>query len=201
MPLIAGAIPPPPDQMPRRKRWTRSECAFLRDNGLLTDRYELIEGEVIDKMGQKPSHRSAVLRLRNWLIRVFGATSVQSQSPIDVTDADNEINEPEPDVAVTTLSDDAYQNRNPGPDDLLLAAEVSDTTLRYDLTVKAALYARAAIREYWVVDVSGRRLYIHRQPSDGAYADIQVYEESEAAATLARPESFVIVADLLPPIG
>ena len=39
----------------------------------------------------------------------------------------------------------------PGPADLLLVLEISDTTLEFDLTVKAGLYARAGIREYWAL--------------------------------------------------
>jgi hypothetical protein len=30
--------------------------------------------------------------------------------------------------------------------------------LKFDLTVKAALHARAAIAEYWVLDITGKRL-------------------------------------------
>ena len=36
--------------------------------------------------------------------------------------------------------------------------EVSDTTLNFDLSVKAPLYARAGILEYWVMDIQARRL-------------------------------------------
>jgi hypothetical protein len=42
----------------------------------------------------------------------------------------------------------------PRPGDLRLAVEISDTTLGFDLTTKAELYARAGIVEYWVVDVA-----------------------------------------------
>jgi hypothetical protein len=38
-------------------------------------------------------------------------------------------------------------------------------TLRFDLTVKAAIYARAGIAEYWVLDVNGRRMIVHRDPT------------------------------------
>ncbi len=53
---------------------------------------------------------------------------------------------------------------NPQPGDIRLLVEISDTSLKYDLSVKAALYARAGIFEYWVVDVNGRRLIAHRDP-------------------------------------
>ncbi len=40
--------------------------------------------------------------------------------------------------------------------------QISDTTLGFDLTTKAELYARAGIIEYWVVDVAARRLMVLR---------------------------------------
>lgn len=195
--------PPPraprPEPAPGRKRWTRGECDFLRDNNLLTGRYELIDGEIISKMGQNPPHRIAVILLRNWLIAVFGPLFVQSQASIDVRDADPEHNEPEPDAAVTVQPNIAYLEGHPGPNDLLLVAEVSDTTLRFDRTTKAALYARAGIREYWIVDLAGRQVFVHRQPTLKGYTEITAYAENETLAPLARPDDAVRVGDLLPP--
>jgi len=46
----------------------------------------------------------------------------------------------------------------------LLLIEVSDTTLRYDLNVKARLYATHGVREYWVVDLVAKRVWRHRKP-------------------------------------
>lgn len=41
-----------------------------------------------------------------------------------------------------------------------LLIEVLDSTLRYNLTTKVALYARTGIVEYWIVDVKARELII-----------------------------------------
>ncbi len=184
---------------PNRKRWTRQECDFLRESDLLIGHYELVDGEIIEKRGQKPPHRTAVILLRNWLIAVFGGLFVHSQAPINVADADNDESEPEPDAAVTTQPVTAYTERHPGPGDLLLVAEVSDTTLRFDRIAKAMLYAHAGIGEYWVVDVAGRRIIVHSQPTSEGYAEIAVYDSDERIATLSRPDITVRVADLLPP--
>ncbi len=69
-------------------------------------------------------------------------------------------------------------------------AEVSNTTLSFDLAVKAKLFARAEIPEYCVVDIEGRRLIVHWRPADG------VYGEPESIATLAAPEHATRVGDL-----
>ena len=73
--------------------------------------------------------------------------------------------------------------------------EVADTSLTFDLTVKAALYARAGIVEYWVLDVSGRRLVVHRDPRDGRYRSIVAFSEQESAAPLASPGSAFRIGD------
>ena len=53
---MPSLLTPPPSQpvapAPRRKRWTREECVALESTGLLDQQHlELVEGELIDKMG------------------------------------------------------------------------------------------------------------------------------------------------------
>jgi len=87
---------------------------------------------------------------------------------------------------------------NPQPAEVALALEVSDTSLAFDLTRKASLYARAGIQEYWVLDVTARRLIVHRQPTNGKYTSIVAYDENESVAPLAAPTSEFKVADAFP---
>jgi Uma2 family endonuclease len=184
---------------PNRKRWTRQECKFLVENGLLQGRFELVDGEILSKMGQKRPHAITVVLLIQWLTTVFERNHVQCQLPIDVAQYENEINEPEPDGAVLAQPATSYTDRNPGPSDLLLVVEVSDSTLRFDLRNKADLYARAGIAEYWVIDLVGRRIVTHRSPAAGGYEDVVAYATDESLAPLARPEASVRGSNLLPP--
>ena len=55
-------------------------------------------------------------------------------------------------------------------DELVLVVEVADTSLRYDVTGKRDLYARAGVPEYWVLNIKGRKLIVHRNPKQGKYA-------------------------------
>jgi Uma2 family endonuclease len=73
------------------------------------------------------------------------------------------------------------------PADLRLVVEVSDSTLGFDLTTKAELYARAGIAEYWVVDVAARRLIVHHEPREGLYRSVTAYNEEETVTPLASP--------------
>jgi len=76
--------------------------------------------------------------------------------------------------------------------------EIADTTLAFDLTVKAALYARAGILEYWVLDLTGRRLIVHRDPKGGGYASVTAYSEHESIAPLSAPGSIFEVRNVFP---
>jgi Uma2 family endonuclease len=198
MPQAVEPVRGAPEPAPNRVRWTRSQCEVIRDAGVLTGRYELIDGEIISKMGQKPPHAAVIGFLQRWLVRVFGVDFVRAQATIDIGDADPDHNEPEPDVVVMRLPMDDYYTRHPAPEDLLLVAEVSDTTLRFDRMKKAALYSLAGIQEYWVLDVNGRQIFVHRQPSPDGYLDITAYGAEESVATVARPEASIRVGDLLP---
>ena len=63
MPVPLTQKPAPYDDIPNRMRWTRRQCAALRDDGFLTGSYELIDGEILSKMGQKPAHAYIIRRL------------------------------------------------------------------------------------------------------------------------------------------
>src|SRR5579859_4079058 len=186
---FSEAIAPPAEQSPPRKRWTRAECELISMMGLRDrEHLELIDGELINKMGKNRPHVTVTKVLHEWLIAVFGFWRVDSEVPIDVSPEDNPANEPEPDLLVLRESDRRLKT-NPRPEDILMVIEVSDSTLDFDLTKKAPLYARAGIPEYWVLDVNGRRLIVHREPAGGRYGSVVVYHEQEGLAPLASPHS------------
>lgn len=183
----APQIPLPP--APPRKRWTREQCAPLEASGLFErEKLELIDGELISKMGKNRPHVNACTWMHLWLLETFGRQFVNAEAPIDVNPTDNVWNEPEPDLIVLKREFATFES-NPQPRDLRLVVEIGDSTLKFDLTVKAALYARAAITEYWVLDVAGQRLFVHRNPVSGAYASVAVYSENEIVAPLADPDA------------
>ncbi|HLK58690.1 MAG TPA: Uma2 family endonuclease [Chthonomonadaceae bacterium] len=198
--MMTQILEPTPSTPPGRVRWTREAVEALQQSGFLDSerRYEVIDGEIIE-MSDNPPHRFCVRMLFHFLMRVFGAERACYQSAIQTSKTDPVRNNPIPDASVTREPDAAYAARFPGPDDLLLVGEVSDSTLAYDLGEKALLYARADIPEYWVLDIQGRHLIVHRQPGQDGYADIRLYPEGEEAATLSRPETKTRVSDLLPP--
>jgi Uma2 family endonuclease len=189
--------PVPP--MPRRKRWTREECKALEASGLFAQQHlELVAGELIDRMGKNGPHYTAIALLAIWLRRAFGDLFVLQEVPIDVAPEDNHTSEPEPDVIVTVRELGNFVALNPCPEDLRLVAEVSDSSIGFDMTVKAALYARARIMEYWVLDVNERRLIVHRDPTAGKYTTVTVYREHESVSPITAPHAEFRAADAFP---
>ena len=85
---------------------------------------------------------------------------------------------PEPDLAVLAEFKTDYARRHPRGDELLLAVEVADTTVRYDATMKRDLYARAGVPEYWVLDIGGRRLIVHQRLAQGKFEQIESLPEN-----------------------
>jgi Uma2 family endonuclease len=190
MPTLLTPEIAPSAPEPRRKRWTREECAGLEAAGVLdTRRYELIEGDLIDRMGKNSPHVTAVIAITLWLHQVFGALFVRFEGPIDVSPEDNPTNEPQPDIVVLTREFFNFTSTPPRPADLRLVVEVSDSTLYFDLSTKADLYARAGIVEYWVLDINRRRLIVHRNPLAGKHESVMNYGENEPVAPLAAPHA------------
>ncbi len=182
-----------------RKKWSVRECRFLVDGGLLEPgKYELIEGEVVSKMGQSRLHINAVARILVALMAIFDALSIQSQAQIGIGELDA-FNDPEPDAAVLHGTLDNYRDREPNPaTEVLLVVEASLTTLAGDRSTKAQLYARHGIPEYWIVAIARRELIVHRQPTPNGYADVHTYRENEAVAPLSAPDRLVQVSALMP---
>ena len=199
MPYAIEPMPHTPEPAPNPVRWTRQQCRAMQECGILTGRYELIEGEIILKMGQGPRHAFIIVQLTAWLIVLFGAEYVRFQLPIRAAGKDRDTSEPEPDAAVLNRPASDFLDETPDAADVSLIIEVSDTTLRFDRNTKAALYARNSIAEYWVIDIAARQIYTHRRPAPEGYAEVVVYNAEEEIATLARPDAPIAVADLLPP--
>ncbi len=129
-------------------------------------------------------------------LEVFGKQFVNAEAPIESRRktippmSPTRHHRPEPRIRYLCI-------RQPQPKDLRLVVEISDSSLNYDLTVKSRLYARAAIVEYWVVDVAAKQIYCHRQPIDGAYTSVSVYNQHEALSPLSAPNSSFSPGQLL----
>jgi Uma2 family endonuclease len=125
------------------------------------DPIELLEGLLVKKMTISPAHRLATRRVRIALERTVPAGFyVDAPSPVTL-----QRSEPEPDVVLVRGADDDYINRHPGPGDVALLVEVSDSSLRRDQGFKKLIYAKASIPIYWIVNLIDRRIEVYSDPA------------------------------------
>jgi Uma2 family endonuclease len=167
---------------------TRDMAAELSRLGRLPQKFELVEGEIIDKMAQGLPHRVIIVILMEWLFASWGRPYIQDQASIDVAPGDNPTSEPQPDLTALKVPL-ASLKKNPQPKQIDLVIEVSDATLDYDLKVKAGLYARAGIPEFWVADVPNRLFHVFRTPRKGVYKSVAVYNETQTISPSAQPQA------------
>jgi Uma2 family endonuclease len=187
----------------RARRWTRAEYERLVDLGVLRpdEPLELLDGELLVREPQSSRHLTAVALAARALEAAFGpGWTVRQRGPI----ARDERSVPEPDVAVVPR--ELRDHRDQHPARPVLAVEVADAATReLDRGRKAGLYARAELPEYWVVDLAGRVVEVHREPvpdetgPPGArYRSVIRAGPGDRLSPCAAPHPCIPVADLLP---
>ena len=104
-----------------RLRWTRSDVHDLVRLGKLPEGgWELLEGEIILKVGKNQPHVYVTQEIAEWLEGIYGRKHVTTESPI----RSGVSNEPEPDIAVAKRPRREYLQEGDAPDaatDVLLA--------------------------------------------------------------------------------
>jgi Uma2 family endonuclease len=80
----------------------------------------------------------------------------------------------------------------------VLVVEVADTTVEFDRTRKQAIYARARIPEYWILNLVDHVLEVYRDPQESTCRTTLRLASGQSIAPLAVPTSQIPVSDLLP---
>jgi Uma2 family endonuclease len=78
-----------------------------------------------------------------------------------------------------------------------LVVEVADTSVAYDRRVKAPLYARSGIPEYWLIDLNETTVTVYRDPDPDGYRITQVVRRGGRLAPISFPDREVSVDALL----
>ena len=183
------------DTLVKRRRFTVDEYECMGRAGILheDERVELVDGEIVEMPPIGPGHGGRTNRLNDVLSgRLSGRAIVAVQNPIRLS----RYQEPQPDIALLRRRSDFYTDSHPGPEDVLLVIEVSDTTLAYDRDTKVPMYAAAGIPEVWIADVQHRRLLVYRRPENGVYLDVTVVEQG-AVSPLAFPDLVIRLEEIL----
>ena len=193
---------PPRGAPPQRRRFTRDEYYQMeRDGFFLNQRAERIEGEIIVMSPQEAGHYFGTDAVYDHIRQAFGdGFWVRSQAPLQL----GLHSDPEPDVSVVKGSRADYPNQHPTT--AVLVVEVSESTLKFDRTEKASLYAQAGIQDYWIVNLVDRQIEVYREPkannskpSGFGYAPPTIHKPGESISPLAKPTAKIEVAPLFPP--
>lgn len=174
---LPPAIPPWPV-----KRFTVAEYEELVNSGVFDedDNCELLEGWLVPKMTKNPLHDGTVDLLQGILNEtVPRGWHVRGQNALTTPDS-----VPEPDLAVVRGRRGDYRRRHPTANDTALVIEVSHTTVRADRE-KAAIYARAGIPEYWLVNLVDWQVERLTQPSPaGHYQQTDILTVNDAVPSV-----------------
>ena len=186
---------------PRPYRWTREQFLQMLDLGWFQDkRVELIDGQVIEMASQYDLHLASVTATADALRLAFGSGYwIRVQGSLDLSPHGI----PDPDLAVTPGS-----HRGAGKTiakSAVLVVEVSESTLPYDRSAKANLYAAGGIADYWIVNLVQLQLEVYRDPvADSTqlfgfrYNNRTILDPPDTVSPLAAPQARITVADLLP---
>jgi hypothetical protein len=125
-----------------------------------SDRVELLEGYVVDKMPHNPPHDGSIQIAQETLApRIPTGWCIRIQSAVTLSDS-----EPQPDLTVARGTSRTYLTRHPGPTDVGMLLEIADSSLARDRD-KARIYARAGIAIYWIVNLLDRQVEQYSLPS------------------------------------
>jgi Uma2 family endonuclease len=174
------------------------------ENGILpeTNRFELVEGRIVEKDVKNPAHSTASDRTRRAIERILpGGWYVRHEQPIRIP---NRRSEPEPDLSVVRGAIEDYETRHPDPEDVALVVEVTRSSVAKDRAL-ARVYGGGGIPVYWIVNVPKRRLEVYEGPGPqqergGRYPAPKLLSESASVSLFlgGREVGQIAVADLLP---
>jgi len=150
-----------------RRRWSVAEIEAMVKAGILLEdeRFELIEGEVVPMRPKGIRHEVIKAALnRYWTKRLSEEIALVPETTFHL-DEDSFV---EPDFVFYRTADGLAKL---SPETALLAVEVADSSLAYDLGRKARVYAKMGVREVWVVNANSLVTTLHRQPGPEGYAE------------------------------
>ena len=186
----------------RTRRWTRKEYDRMIELGILheDEPIELVDGQMVVREPKHAPHAVTTGLVSDALRAAFGrGWHVRVQEPIALDDE----SEPEPDVSVVRGAPRDYLGEHPARPALIV--EIAMSSLAFDRTRKGGLYARAAVTDYWIVNLMDRVLEVYRRPVRSAstrygwkYKSVRILKSGASVAPLAAPAARIPVADLLP---
>jgi Uma2 family endonuclease len=177
-----------------RRRWSVAEIEAMTRAGVLDEdeRFELIGGEIVPMNAKGIRHELIKNALMlHWAQRL----PKEFRFALETTFRMSEDTFVEPDFVFYRTVDGLAQLN---PRTALLAVEVADSSLAYDLGRKARIYANFGVPEVWVIEAVTLISHIHRRPGLNGYAEIRQVLGKETLVPAFTPQLSVVLAELDP---
>jgi Uma2 family endonuclease len=185
------------DDLPRRA-FTVHDIWRMVETGILgeKERFELVDGDLVMMSAKGYAHE---LVKSAFSIAIARALPDDMTMGVEITLQFTNNTLLEPDLAVfkrnAVLKSDAnFTYIEPG--NVLLAIEVAASSLSYDKGLKARLYARHRVQEFWVIDANERITWIYTGPSGDGWSSIRELAPTELLTTSALPDFSIRRADI-----
>jgi Uma2 family endonuclease len=179
-----------------KRPFTVDEYHLMAEAGIFSEdeRIELLEGDIAAMPPIGSYHASRVAKLGRLFETILGnSVIVWIQNPVHI----DAYSEPEPDVALLKPQPDFYAKAHPTPEDVLLVVEVADTSLDKDYDIKLPLYARAGIREVWIINLRTRCVEIYTEPGYDNYETIRRFHKEKMLVSEVFPEFKITTEEIL----
>lgn len=189
--LVNPATTTAAEGLPRR-RFTVAELEQMTAAGILNEdeRIELIGGEIVPMSPKGNRHEILKIALNlHWARHLPNDLLFATETTFRLS-PDTYL---EPDFVFYPK---ASGIRGLNAETARLVVEVADSSLGYDLGIKAGLYAGFGIRELWVIDAVKLQTRIHRDPLSGGYRSIADRAVSERLVPQDAPALAVTLATL-----
>jgi len=172
-----------------RRAFTVDDIARMIEAGVIREdeKFELIEGEIVMMASKGIAHERIKSAL---IIAVVRALPEHLTVGVEVTLRLTNTIMLEPDIAV--FPKELFKKSVAGfaqldPGEAYLVIEIAASSLAYDKGLKARLYARHRVREFWVVDANERTTWVHTDPSGDGWLSVVKWGPQDALTTLALP--------------
>jgi Uma2 family endonuclease len=176
-----------------RRRFTVAEVEAMVAAGVIDEdeRVELIGGDLVPMSPKGNDHELVKTALAD---RWYRLPECDVDLAIATTFRLSEDTYLEPDAVIFPETSGI---RGLSAANVLLVVEIADSSLRYDIGRKAALYASFGIRELWVIDAVRLTARVFREPAADGYRNARDFGPSDRLAPLIAPEAFALRLDEL----
>ena len=176
-----------------RRRFTVAEVEAMVAAGVMEEdeRVELIGGELVPMSPKGNQHEVVKTALPDRWIRIRPDECRLTPETTFRLSADTYL---EPDVVIYPRA--TVLTGLTGPS-VLLVVEIADSSLRYDMGRKAALYASFGVRELWVIDAVKLATRVFRAPAPSGYGETRDFGAAERLVPRFAPDVFALRLDEL----